>query len=369
MLFDYPTVTESSIREDVDTTLARADGLVSRIVESTEDPTYESTLGMLDEIADIVSSLFGRTAFMGYVHSDEEVRSAGKELEEQISKWSIELAFRSDLYEAVKAFSETEEAANLSGERKRFLEFSLRDFRKAGHELIPEDRARLKDLSNRLVELGVEFERNIAEWDDALIVTRDDLEGMPDWYADSLDPGDDAGELKVTMAYPHVIPFVQNAARRDLREALMFKFNNRAREENRTILEEAVSIRQEIADLFDQGSWAHHQLDERMAENPENVMDFYDSLRDPLQMAAREEIALMTDLLRADTEDESAELQTYDWQYYDTQLRKNEYGVDPNEVAQYFPLQQVLDGMFEITAEVFGPVSYTHLTLPTTPYV
>lgn len=364
MLFDYPTVTASSIREDVDTTLTRADELVTRIVESTDDPTYQSTLGALDEIADITSSLFGRTAFMGYVHPDEEIRSAGKELEEQISKWGIELAFRSDLYEAIKAFSETEEASQLSGERRRFLEFSLRDFRKAGHELAPEDRARLKDLSNRLVELGVEFERNIAEWDDALVVTRDDLEGLPDWYGESLDAGDEEGELKITMAYPNVIPFVQNAARRDLREALMFKFNNRAREENRKILEEAVSIRQQIAELFDQGSWAHHQLDERMAENPENVMEFYDSLREPLQAAARDEIALMTELLRTDTGDESAELQTYDWQYYDTQLRKNEYGVDPNEVAQYFPLQQVLDGMFDITSEVFG-LSYERVEAPT----
>src|SRR5665811_2101206 len=183
MLFDYPTVTPSSIREDVDATLARADELVNCIVESTDDPTYRSTLGVLDEIADITSSLFGRTAFMGYVHPDEETRSAGKELEERISEWGLELAFRSDLYEAITALSETEEASQRSGERKRFLEFSLRDFRKAGHELAPEDRARLKDLSNRLVELGVEFERNIAEWDDALVVTRDDLEGLPDWYA------------------------------------------------------------------------------------------------------------------------------------------------------------------------------------------
>ena len=72
----------------------------------------------------------------------------------------------------------------------------------------------------------------------------------------------------------------------------------------------------------------------------------------------------MTDLLRRDTDDESAELQAYDWQYYDTLLRKTEYGVDPNEVAQYFELSQVLDGMFEITGEVFG-LTYEHVEAPT----
>ncbi len=308
--------------------------------------------------------MFGRTAFMGYVHPDEETRSTGKQLEEQISKWGVELAFRSDLYEAVKAFSQTDEASELTGERKRLLEFSLRDFRKAGHELAAEKRSRLKDLSNRLIELGVKFESNIAEWDDVLVVSRDDLDGMPKWFADSLEPGDNEGELRITMAYPHVIPFVQNSSRRDLREALMFKFNNRAREDNRRILEEAVEIRQEVADLFGQASWAHHTLDERMAENPENVIEFYDSLRDPLQSAAAEEIEVMTRLLRRDTGDDDAVLQAYDWQYYDTQLRKTEYGVDPDEVSNYFPLQQVLDGMFEITAEVFG-LSYERVEAAT----
>ena len=364
MLFDYTTVTPESITADVDGTLARADAIVDGIAAGSDSRTYASVLGRLEDVADMTASLFGRTGFMGYVHPDEEMRTTGQQLEERISKWGIEISFRPDLYRAVKAFAESEEARALTGEKARLLEFTMRDFRKAGHELSESDQARLKELSNRLVELGTQFQKNIADVDDTLEVTRDDLAGMPDWYADSLEPTEDGDRLQITMAYPHVVPFVQNASRRDLREALMFKFNNRAREVNRVILAEAVDIRQEIAELFGQESWAHHLLDERMAEKPENVFEFYDSLLAPLQAAAREEIARMTDLLRRDTDDESAELQAYDWQYYDTLLRKTEYGVDPNEVAQYFELNQVLDGMFEITGEVFG-LTYERVDAPT----
>ena len=364
MLFDYTTVTPESITADVDGTLARADAIVDGIAAGSDSRTYASVLGRLEDVADMTASLFGRTGFMGYVHPDEEMRTTGQQLEEKISKWGIEISFRPDLYRAVKAFAESEEARALTGEKARLLEFTMRDFRKAGHELSESDQARLKELSNRLVELGTQFQKNIADVDDTLVVTRDDLAGMPDWYADSLEPTEDGDRLQITMAYPHVVPFVQNASRRDLREALMFKFNNRAREVNRVILAEAVDIRQEIAELFGQESWAHHLLDERMAEKPENVFEFYDSLLAPLQAAAREEIARMTDLLRRDTDDESAELQAYDWQYYDTLLRKTEYGVDPNEVAQYFELNQVLDGMFEITGEVFG-LTYERVDAPT----
>ncbi|MDH3247412.1 MAG: Zn-dependent oligopeptidase [Acidimicrobiia bacterium] len=364
MLFDYMTVSPESITADVDRILARANTLVEEVAGSADAPTYDSVLGRLEDVSDMTASLFGRTGFMGYVHPDEAIRTTGQQLEERISKWGIEITFRPDLYAAVKAFAESDEARTLTGEKARLLEFTLRDFRKAGHELSESDQARLKELSNRLVELGTQFQKNIADVDDTLVVTRDDLEGMPDWYADSLEPTEDGEGLQITMAYPHVVPFVQNASRRDLREALMFKFNNRAREINRVILAEAVDIRQEIAELFDKESWAHHLLDERMAENPENVFEFYDSLREPLQAAAREEIARMTELLRRDTSDESAELQAYDWQYYDTLLRKTEYGVDPNEVAQYFELGQVLEGMFEITGDVFG-LTYERVEAPT----
>lgn len=354
MLFDYTQLTTENTQADVTTTLASADDLAQKVIDATDSPTYENTLRILEDISEMTASLFGRSGFMGYVHPDDELRALGKELEEQISKWGIEMVFRPELYGAIKAFSETPEAASLAGEKARLLEFTMRDFRNAGHELSTNDQARLKELSNRLIELGVQFEQNVAEVNDTLTVTADDLDGMPDWFAESLEPGDVEGELKITMAYPHVIPFVQNGSRRDLREALMFKFNNRAAEPNRPILAEAVAIRQEIADLFGVSTFAHHRLTERMAQIPENVLDFYASLKGPLQAAARVEIDTMTALLVADESDSEATLRTYDWQYYDTQLRKTEYGVDNNEVAQYFPLQQVLDGMFEITGEVFG---------------
>ena len=364
MLFDYSSVTPESITSDVDRTLAEADLIVEEVIDSTNAPTFASTLGRLEDVTEMTASLFGRTGFMGYVHPDETMRTVGQELEERISKWGIEISFRPELYGAFRAFSETDEAAALTGEEARLLEITLRDFRKAGHELSASDQARLKELSNRLVELGTQFQKNIANVEDTLVVSRDDLAGMPEWYADSLEPGEDGDGLMITMAYPHVIPFIQNASRRDLREALMFKFNNRAREANRVILAEAVEIRQEIAELFDQESWAHHVLDERMAKKPENVFDFYQSLMEPLQNAAREEIARMTELLRRDESDDSAVLQTYDWQYYDTLLRKTEYGVDPNEVSQYFELDQVLDGMFGITGDVFG-LTYERVDAPT----
>jgi Zn-dependent oligopeptidase len=149
-----------------------------------------------------------------------------------------------------------------------------------------------------------------------------------------------------------VIPFTENAKRRDLREELSFKFNTQAVEANRKLLEEAVELRHEIAREFGVPSWAHHRLEERMAKDPERVSAFYEDLIPPLTKQGELDIEAMGGLLETDTGE--AQLQVWDWRYYDTQQRRTDYGVDPFEVAEYFPLNSVLDGMFALVQETFG---------------
>lgn len=337
----------------VEDALAEADHRVEGLV-SSEPRSWRSTMAPLDDIADLLERAFGAGAFMGYVHVDEGVRTAAREAEERIQQWAVDLVFREDLYRAVSDYAATDEAAALESEKERLLEFTLRDLRRAGHELESAVRAEVKRLTSRLVELGVAFEQNISEHKDALVVTPADLEGLPQWYIEGLEEGEEEGTRKVTMAYPDVVPFMENARRRDLREQLSFKFNTRAVDENRPILEEAMRTRARIGDLFGRPSWAHHQLEERMAKEPAAVDTFYAELVPPLTEAARREITEMEAMLADETDDPDAELQVWDWRYYDTRLRRERHGVDPNEVAQYFPLESVVEGLFSITGDVFG---------------
>jgi thimet oligopeptidase len=360
-MFDYTQVTASGIGETLEAALAEADAIVSGVVDPSTAPTYDNILRPLDEVEDRLSQVFGTTAFMGYVHPEKEVRDAGNAAEERLQKWGVELVFRPDLYQAVKRFAATEEAGKLEGEQRRYLEFVLRDLRRAGHELEDSVREEVKRLTERLVEIGVLFQRNIDEHQDSITLGPGDLDGLSANYLEGLEAGDDAGTYKVGMSYPDVIPFMENSSRRDLRNDLLRRFNSRAVDVNRPLLEEAVNHRQRIAELFGQPSWAHHQLEEKMAKNPEAVGRFYASLLPGLSELGQSEKGKLAEMLVADGQD--GEIQSYDFRYYDTQLRKRDYGVDPMEVAAYFPLQSVIDGMLDLTGEVFG-VRYRPIDLP-----
>jgi oligopeptidase A len=348
----YSTVTAEKVEKGVEEALAQSRSILEQVVAPKDERTFENTMRPLDRMADILAKANARYAFMGYVHPDKAVRSAGKSVEEKMGNFGVEMIFRDDLNAAVQEYSQTEEAHALEGEKARYLEFSLRDLRRAGHELDPETRARVKEKTQRLVQLGVRFQENIDEWEDHILVDSDDLEGLPSSFAESLETDEESGKLKVTLAYPHLIPFLENAKQRRLREELSYKFNTQAVEANRAILEEAVRLRHEIAAEFDLPSWAHHRLEERMAKEPERVAAFYEDLIPPLTSQGEKDIDVISGLLDADTGDN--QVRVWDWRYYDTQQRRTDFGVDPFEVAQYFALDSVLGGLFDLVQETFG---------------
>jgi Zn-dependent oligopeptidase len=351
-MYSYTDITPEMIAEGTDRVIEEAREILDEAVVGKDTRTFDNTLMPLDRIGDLLAHGFARHAFMGYVHPDAEVRKAGNDAQEKLNTFGVEMIFRDDLNTAVKEYAETDEAAALEGERARFLEFLLRDLRRAGHELEPEVRSEVKEKTQRLVELGVRFQNNIDEWSDHILVTHDELDGLPRSFAESLDTDEETGKMKVTLDYPDILPFTENAKRRDLREELSRKFNTQAVEVNRPILEEAIQIRDEIAQAFGLPSWAHYQLEERMAKTPEAISEFYASLLPPLTEQGMADVGQMAALLQEEAGDDT--VQVWDWRYYDTQQRKTDYGVDPFEVAAYFPLDSVLNGMFDLVQETFG---------------
>jgi thimet oligopeptidase len=348
---DYTDLTPDRMHAIVADAIAEAERSVDAVVAVDGERTFANTLLPFDEIAAIGRDAYGRGPFMARVHPDPEVREAGSAGEERLRRWQVDLESRTDLYEALLAYAETDEARALDGERARFLEHQLRDFRRAGTNLPTDQREAAAGLRRRLAQVEVAFQRNIDAYTDWLELTREDLEGLPDPFVEGLDRGQEPDTYRVSLDYPERYPFLSQAARRDLRKALLVKSWNVAVDENRPLLTEALELRERLADLLGYPDWAHYAMDVRMAD-PAAVEAFYADLVPALQHKAGGELAAIHDLLREDGHNDV--VQPWDTLYYDTRIRLRDYGVDHNEVAEYFPLGPVIDGMFELTAEVFG---------------
>jgi thimet oligopeptidase len=352
MLYDYRTVTAASVTAETDGAIAAAEELVAGAVASADAPSFEATLRPLELAGARLTEAYGRGAFMGQAHTEAAVRDAGTEAEERLNKWRVGLTFNRPLYEAVRAFSATDEAGSLEGERARLLAHWLRDFRRAGQELAEDARDELAGLRNRLVELEVAFQRNLNEYRDGIDVTREELDGLPDSYVERLSPGERPGTYRVSLDYPEVNPYLEQARDRSRRRELFGKHWSRAVASNRPLLEEALDVRRRIAALIGAPTWAHYAMEVKMARDPDRVAAFYDQVVPTVRATVPRELDVLAGALRTDGHD--GPVQPWDWRFYDDQLRRTEYGVDTDRVSEYFPLESVVEGMFALTGEVFG---------------
>ncbi len=318
--------------------------------------TFANTMLALEDAGDIVDKAQGRFGFMSYVAEDAGVRAAADALREALEKFDIELSFREDIYKAVRDYAATAEAAALTGEDKRLLEFTLRDYRRDGFDLTPEARARVKELKNRLVELGLEFQRNIDSYDDAIFISREELIGLPDAFVSGLKTEDKDGQTlyRVSLDYPELYPFLDNSEIEELRKELLVKSFRKGGEANTRILEEAITVRDELARLLGYESWAAYVVEVRMAKTPQAVRSFLTDLGLKIAEKRERDMAGLLQAKRQHTSKADADLNIWDWRFYHNFLLKSKYAVNDFEVARYFPLDAVLDGLFDVYQSILG---------------
>lgn len=354
-LVDFASLTPEDVASGCESAMKDCEAAVEAIV-AVEDRrrTFANTLLALESATDRLAAAQGTLGFMAYVSDDADLRAAAREWDEKLDKYAIGLSFREDLYEAIKAFAASEEARGLTGEARRLLEFELRDYRRNGFELPMEERAKVRELLDQLVELDVRFRKAIDEWDDGIEVRREDLAGLPESYVASLKKLDAGGETRyrVSLDYPEIQPFMANAASSALRRELFEKDQRKGGPGNVQVLEDALRLRAEAASRLGYDSWAAYRTETRMAKRRETVDSFLADLRGRVAMKAARDMDEMKTLARERTG--SDEVNIWDWRYWNNELLKSRYAIDEFEVAQYFPLDACIEGLFKVTQSLLG---------------
>ncbi len=351
-LTDFAALTPESVERACREAMASCDaGVAATVAIPTGSRTYANTMLRLEDATEAVSFASGTFAFMAYVAADDALREKARAMDEELDKYLVALSFREDLYAAVKVFSETAEAACLTGEDARYLAHELRDYRRNGFELRLVERGRLRDLFDRLVEIGTRFRNNIDDWDDGVEATREELAGLPASFIDGLKRTED-GRYRVSLDYPELHPFLANCASTELRRELFEKDQRKGGEANIALLEEAIRLRDEAARLLGYDSWAAYAVEPRMARRRDIVDSFLGDLRAKLERKAEVDMAGLREAKRVETGGDV--LHIWDWRYFHNQLMKSRYAVDEFEVAEYFALEHCLDGMFEVLQELLG---------------
>ncbi len=340
--------------------LRRSEAAIQAIVAVPDGQrTFDNTVGAVDDLIVRLRLDTEMMQFMAYVSTDEAERERGRRAEEDVRSWFIELGKREDLYRAVKAYVEKAERDKLTPEQRRLLEHTLRDYRRAGMELAPEKRAELKQLELEENKLSLEFEKNVRDDPTRVPLTAAELAGVPE---DRLGTIPRSGDLYlVGLDQPTYFAVMTYADSETTRHKLFLAFKRQGGRRNVTLLERILALRAQQMQLLGYPTVADYATEIRMAKSAAAVLKFYDGLRPLIRKKAKLDYDEFAAAKREVTHDAGAELQAWDQFYYENWLLKNRYAVDALKVREYFPMDRVLAGLFQITQTLYG-IEYRDVT-------
>ncbi|MEM7229383.1 MAG: M3 family metallopeptidase, partial [Planctomycetota bacterium] len=338
--------------------LARAEAEVNAIIEIPDDQrTFKNTIWAMDDMLARLEFSTSMTQFMPYVSTDADERAIGQAATQELQNWLIDLQKDEALYNAVKSFADTNPV--LSGEDKRLLEHTMRDYRRAGMNLTSEQRDELAAVQKEIARLSIVFDENIREDDTRVLVSRADLDGCDPAWIETLDT---VGELCIiTMDYPTFWPTQKYANNEDTRARVWYAYKRRAGTKNVKVIEEIISLRARAANILGYAHPADYENEVRMSKSADNIQAFYTQLRPLVREKALQDLIEFEQAKREHTGDRNATLQPWDFFYYQDYLMREKYAVDTTKVKEYFPLDNVIDGLFSITQSLYG-LKYIEVT-------
>ncbi|HCC47983.1 MAG TPA: hypothetical protein DEQ38_07715 [Elusimicrobia bacterium] len=295
-------------------------------------------------------------SILAYVSDNAELRKASQELELQVNQYSVDLMTREDVFGALKEYADKGEA--LDAVDARLLEKTLLEFKRNGLGLPTRKKNKVKKLMKELISIELDFAKNLREVSDALELTADEMKGLPEDFKARLKRTEQGGYL-VTMNYPDYVPFMLNAENGEARRKLELMYNNRCSAVNIKLMEDALALRRKIGKLLGFATFADYVLDDRMAKNSATVFAFLERTQAKLKKKGRKELRARLKLKG----DGGRTLNAWETGYYNNLLKKTKYSIDHEKIKEYFPVETVLKGMFEVFGEVFR-ASFVPAQLP-----
>lgn len=357
-ILEFPKFETSpeAVKRTVATTLAEADLALDRLgSQDLSVATFATTIQRFDDISYPVATVMNRMWLMKETQPDAVMRAACTEAVARMNEWVVAVSYREDVYQACQAFLDRYtrgELPKLEGESLKLMLDTMRDYRRSGLHLDADARDRVASLRNRLNQLESEFDTNITNAQVDIYFNEDELEGITEAFYAASRQEDGRHRVRVTVTSDY-LSIMQNARKEETRKACNRARYSVAMEENGPVLAEMVAVREEIAGLLGYGSWADFQTEPKMAKTGATALAFVEDLVARLEPKFQDEVETLRRLKAIDTGDENAVINFWDFRYYQVQYMKQGFGVDTEALRVYFPLPQVIAGMFDAYAQIF----------------
>jgi len=346
-----------------------SDKLITRtwnnIINNPENPSFKNTIEALEFNSEKITRTAEILFNLNHAETYPQLQKIAQEASPLLSDFSSRLLLNPLLFKRVNAVyqrNNSNKPEKLNAEQKTVLGNYYRDFLRNGAKLEGDEKKRFAEIKSELSSLTLKFGDNVLAETNAFILHLTDyadLEGLPEYVIEAA-----AEEAKsrgldgwvFTLHQPSFIPFMKYSPKRELRKKLFMAFSFRGNKENeynnKNLIRKIVDLRLEMASLMGEKTYAHYVLKERMAENPEKVIQFIESLHLASRPFALKEFEQVRELAR--NKGLQGDIERWDWACYSEMLRKKDFNVSDEDVKPYFELSNVTAGIFMLAEKLYG---------------
>jgi oligopeptidase A len=257
----------------------------------------------------------------------------------------------------------------------RILDAELLSMRHRGVGLSGAVQESFNEASEKLASLSTRFSNHVLDatqgWT-LLIDDADQLKGMPeralqalaaaakeagDQQQDGQDPSAEDGPWRLGLDMPRYLPVLTHADNRSLRETVYRAQVSRASSgelDNTPLIEEILDLRTHQAARLGYQNWAERSLASKMADNVGAVEQLLEELRVAALPVAEQEIDELKTCARRHGATEADDFSPWDVSYWAEKLRQERFNLNQEALRPWFPLPQVLDGLFHLCERLFS---------------
>ena len=372
---EYASITPDRVRQDIPVLLKNLEDEFStleselNILISNGSPLRWSTvMTPLQSIGERLRWSWGVVSHLNGVCNSPELREAHASQQADVVRLGNRLGQSRTLYEALQHLRDASEEP-LDGTRQRILASELLSMDQRGVGLQGEEQQAFNRTSERLAELSTSFSNHVLDATQQWTLKLTDPEqvsGLPKRALEALaasarDAGDktaiaEQGPWLLGLDMPRYLPFLTHAENRGLRETVYRAHVSRASHgdlDNRALIEEILRLRIDQAARLGYAHWAERSLANKMAADVDAVEALLEELRKAAFPAAQKELDDLKDCARRHGASESDDLAPWDLPFWSERLRKERFDLDQEALRPWFPLPQVLEGLFNLCGRLF----------------
>lgn len=379
-LIDYAAIEPAHVVPAIEALLKSAREAVDAAAAPSLPPIWEEVVTPLDDTNEPLWRAWSAVGHLKSVVNTPELRQAYNDMLGPVSEYATWVGLHEGLFKQYKRLQASPDFLSWTAVRQRVVELAIRDFQLSGVELAGEDRVRFAENAERQSQVSQKFSENVLDANDAWSLTVDDintLDGIPKDAIEAFkaaaqaDPDIDTAQgdrYKITLKMPSYLPVMQYGTNRTLRHTLYKAYATLASDQgdtqydNSLLIEESLSLRAENAKLLGFNHFAALQLETRMADTADQVLDFLRELAARALPYANRDLEELKAF--AAKELQLDPIEPWDVGFVSEKMRQSKYAYSENEVKQYFTEPKVVQGLFDLVSHLFS-VTLTDVDMPT----